>query len=225
MANMITAWEVKEYSPAGKGYPTVNICHAIPQVEQDFGYRCLGEEMYEWLLTKLNEYPDNAAEYDQNTEYDTDQVVVRNGCLYKSGIDCNRTDPIAQDSKWTTVSRFTDACANELWTGYLRRILAFRVHQSVMVYDTQRSGAGGVTVNLGEGYNQGSRAANDQEMARRQKRLEDDVNVTIENMYRWMQKKIDAGACTGMPLQSSTACWSALCKKPQRGLRRIAFRV
>lgn len=222
---MITAWEVKRFSPAGRDYPEVNICEAIPQVEEDFGYRCLGKELYEYLLTVLSTYPESAPEYDPDDEYDTDEVVVRHGCLYKSTVDCNRTDPVALDSEWTTVDRFAAACANELWVKYLRRILAFRVHQAVMVYDTQNSGAGGVTVNIGEGYNTGSRAANEQEMARRQKRLEDDVNMTIENMYRWMQQKIDAQACTALPLQSATACWSAMCKSPQRGIRRWAFRV
>jgi len=222
---MITAWEVKRFSPAGRDYPEVNICEAIPHVEEEFGYRCLGEELYEWLLTKLEAYPADALEYDCDSEYDTDDVVIRHGCLYKSLIDCNRADPVVPDSDWEVVDRFTDACANELWTKYLRRILAFKVHQTVMVYDTQNSGAGGVTVNLGDGYNQGSRAANDQELARRQKRLEDDVNVTIENMYRWMKKKIDAVECADMPLQSGVSCWAAICKSPQRGIRRWAFKV
>lgn len=225
MATMITAWEVKRFSPAGRDYPEVNICEAIPHIEEAFGYACLGEELYEYLLSVLSAYPESAPEYDEDEEYDTDDVVVRHGCLYKSNIDCNRTDPVARDSEWSAVDRFTTECANELWTKYLRRILAFKVHQAVMVYDTQNSGAGGVTINLGEGYNQGSRAANDTELARRQKRLEDDVNQTIENMYRWMNKKIEAGECTALPLQSATACWSAMCKSPQRGIRRWAFRV
>lgn len=222
---MITAWEVKRFSPAGRTYPDANICEAIPQVEEDLGYRCLGKDLYEWLLTKLNEYPEAAQEYDGGTEYDTDEVVIRHGCLYKSLIDCNRADPIAPDSDWVAVDRFSNDCANELWTRYLRRILAFRVHQAVMVYDTQNSGPNGITVNLGDGYNQGARAANDQEMARRQKRLEDDSNTTIENMYRWMKKKVENKECTEMPLQSGVSCWTAACKKPQSGQRRWAFSV
>ena len=50
---MITAWEVKRFSPAGRDYPEVNICEAIPHIEEAFGYACLGEELYEYLLSKI----------------------------------------------------------------------------------------------------------------------------------------------------------------------------
>lgn len=225
MANLITAYEVKRYSPAGRNYPEVNICEAIPQVEEDFGYKCLGEELYEYLLSVLTEYPANVQEYDPATEYTTDEVVVRNGCLFISDVACNRTDPLDADTDWLPVDKFTTACANTLWAKYLRRILALRVYETVMMYDTQQSGAGGVVVALGDGYNTGHRAANKGEIADRAKRLDADANTAVQNMWRWMDKQLQEGACTALPLQSAKACWSAQCTQPRKNIRRWAFRV
>lgn len=225
MANMLTAYDVKRYAPAGRNYPEVNICEAIPQIEEEFGYTCLGKTLYEWLLTKLTPYPDTVVEYDPNTEYGLDEYVVRNGCLFISPVACNRTDPLDPDTDWSPVQRFTDACANTFWELYLRRILALTVYKNVVVYDTQASGAAGVTINQGDGYNTGNRAANKGEIADRQKQLEQDVNTTVSNMYRWIQRKIDAGECSDMPFQSACDCFSQSCKQPRRGIRRFAFRV
>lgn len=225
MANLITAYEVKRYSPAGANYPEVNICEAIPQVEEDLGYKCLGEELYEYLLSVLTEYPANVQEYDPATEYTTDEVVVRNGCLFISDTACNRTDPLDADTDWLPVDKFTVACANTLWVNYLRRILALRVYETVMMYDTQQSGAGGVVVALGDGYNQGHRAANKGEIADRAKRLDADANTAVQNMWRWMGKQLEEGTCTVLPLQSAKACWSAQCTQPRKNIRRWAFRV
>lgn len=221
---MITAYEVVRFSPAGKDYPTVNICEAIPQVEEAFGYSCLGADLYEYLLSVLVPYPETAAEYDPGTDYALGEYVVRHGCLFVSAVDCNRTDPLDADTDWTPVDRFTDACANTLWTKYLRRILALRVYEAVVLYDTQTSGAAGVTIRIGDGYSSGSRAASKGEIGDRQKRLQNDASTTLENMYRWMQKQIDDATCTTLPLESGTACWSANCQKPSRGGRRIAWR-
>lgn len=224
MANLITAYEVKRYSPAGANYPEVNICEAIPHVEQALGYKCLGEELYEWLISKLTPYPADVQNYDPSTEYGEDEYVVRNGCLFVSDVACNRTDPISADSDWSAVDKFTDACANTLWAGYLRRLLALRVYETVMLYDTQQSGAGGVVVALGDGYNTGHRAASKGEIADRAKRLDEDANLVVQNMYRWFDKQLSAGTCSGMPINSAKACWSAQCEQPRKGIRRFAFK-
>lgn len=225
MPNLITAWEVKRYSPAGANYPEVNICLAIPQLEEDLGYKCLGETLYEWLLSKLTPMPDvSPEEYNPNTDYELNAYVIRNGCLFYSPISCNRTDPIDPETDWLPVEKFTDSCANTLWEKYLRRILALRIYESVLNYDTFQSGAGGVVVALGDGYNQGHRAANKSEIADRAKRLDADANTAVQNMWRWMDRQIQDKTCTGMPLESAKVCWSVECKQPRKNIRRFAFR-
>lgn len=224
MPNMITAWEVVRYSPAGATYPTVNVCEAIPHIEEAVGHKCLGEDLYEWLLSELTEYPANVQDYDPATEYGEDEYVVRNGCLFVSTVPCNRTDPVDPENDWDTVAKFADACANTLWEKYLRRLLALRVYETVMLYDTQHSGAGGVVVALGDGYNTGHRAASKGEIADRAKRIDADANLVVQNMHRWMQKQIEDKTCTTMPLQSARACWTANCEEPRKGIRRFAFK-
>lgn len=225
MADLITAYEVKRYAPAGRDYPEVNICEAIPQVEEQIGYECLGEDLYEYLQSVLTAYPATATEYDPNITYELDEHVIRHGCLFKSAVACNRTDPLEVDNDWTAVEKFTVECANTLWTRYLRRIIAFRVYESVVLFDTQQSGAAGVTVNMGDGYNAGSRGATKSELTERQKRLQDEANRTVENMYRWMRKQQEDGTCTVLPLESGIACWSRQCTSPRKGVRRWAFAV
>jgi hypothetical protein len=163
-------------------------------------------------------------EYDPTIEYSEDEYVVRHGCLFVSEVGCNRTDPVEVENDWAAVDKFADACANTLWTRYLRRILALRVYETVMLYDTQQSGAGGVVVSLGDGYNTGHRAASKGEIADRAKRLDEDANLTVQNMYRWFEKQLEDKTCTTMPINSAQACWQRNCEQPRKGIRRFAFK-
>lgn len=225
MANaLITAYEVKRYSPAGRAYPEANICLLARQVEEDFMVRCLGEEMYEWLKSKLTPYPPNAMDYDPSISYELDDVVIRHGCLFKSLVGCNRTDPAEVDNDWDLLRKFTDNCANSLWERYLREALALRVYEAVITYDTIHSTAGGLVVSVSDGMSSTVRAASKAEIGDVATRLRQHQEVIIGNMRRWLKSLHDNNQCAQMPLASSLACASGGCDNVRVNTRRFALK-
>lgn len=213
--DLITPFEVLKYSPAGFDYPTASFCELIPQIEQEFARECLGIDLYDYLVTKLAAYPSTVLEYDPSVSYNLDDLVIRNGCTFKSTANSNTTDPIETGSSWTAFERFTDAGANELWTKYLRFILALKVYQSSLIFTTYRSGAGGATVNQGDGS--GFRAANKNELVQLSGHLDGQVKRTTSNMLKWLADNYEA---KGFPVP---ACVGA-CETPARTSRRWAWR-
>lgn len=220
---LITAYEVKRYSPAGRAYPEANICLLARQVEEDFMSKCLGQEMYEWLKSKLTPYPSNALEYDPSISYELDDVVIRHGCLFKSLVSCNRTDPAELDNDWEMLRKFTDSCANSLWERYLREALAFRIYEAVIVYDTIHSTAGGLVVSVSDAMSATTRAATKPEITEVVARLRQHQEVIIDNMRRWLRSFLDSNQCAQMPLAQSLACVGSACEGAKPNARRIAF--
>lgn len=220
---LITAYEVKRYSPAGRAYPEANICLLLGQIEEDFMVTCFGREMYDWLKSKLKLYPKNAQEYDPSISYELNDVVIRHGCLFKSLVDCNRTDPVDSDNDWEQVQKFTDSCANSLWERYLRELLAFSVYERVIIYDTIQSTSGGLVVNVSDGMNTTVRAATKSEIADVVKSLRLHQEAILSNMRRWIKTLLETKQCLHMPLESSVACSSGICEDVKPSSRRIAF--
>jgi hypothetical protein len=221
---LITAYEVKRYSPAGRSYPEANICLLARQVEEDFMQKCLGKEMYDWLKSKLTPYPSDAREYDASISYDLNEVVIRHGCLFKSLTNCNRTDPAEFDNDWEVLRKFTDSCANSLWERYLREALAFRVYEAAIVYDTIHSTAGGLVVSVSDAMSATTRAATKVEIAEVTTRLRQHQEVIIDNMRRWLRYLRESNQCAQMPLSQSLACAGSDCEGAKPNARRIAFR-
>lgn len=212
--DLITPFEVLKYSPAGFDYPTSSFCELIPQIEQEFTRECLGDDLYEYLVAKLAPYP-SVNEYDPNVTYSLDDLVIRNGCVFKSTANTNTTDPIEPNSDWTSFERFTDAGANELWTKYLRFILALKVYQSSLIFTTYRAGAGGLTVNQGDGS--GTRSATKNELTQVAGHLDGQTKRAVENMVQWLK---DNAETKGLPLSSCLG----QCETKTRSSRRFAWR-
>lgn len=218
--NLITAYEVLKYSPAGSDYPTATFCELIPQIEQEFARECLGTDLFNYLIGKLTPYPSNATEYDSAVSYNVDQVVIRNGCLFVSLTNANSTDPLSATGDWKQFDRFTDTNANSFWAAYLRRILALKVYMASLVYTTWRGGAGGITISEGDGAGSrsGFRAANKGELHDVKTSLIAEIERTTANMRIWIR---DNGETAGFP--SAFVC-GQFCETPGRRSRRWAWK-
>lgn len=222
MANIINAWEVITNSPAGRDYPQKFICDAIPREEQAFGFECLGEDLYKYLLDNLTPYDaGTTVEWKPGTTYALNAVVIRHGCLYKSNGNGNVVDP-ANDivNAWNPVEKFTVACANELWTEYLRQILSFRVYMSTLNFSTQQSGAGGLVVNSGDSA--GRRGATKAEISDMKGTLQHQIEMHTKNMLRWLSSKKQDTTCP-LPVAFALECGS-LCPTPGKRNRRWAMK-
>ena len=157
-----TPFEILIGSAAGFDYPTSSFCLLIPQYEQALTHQCLGKDLYDFMVSKMNEYPENVTAWDQGVEYSIGDYVVRNYYTYKSTANSNTSDPAAFGSSWERFAKFNHAGATELWDEYLMRLIAMRVYNSSLPLVTYRAGAGGVIINTG--YSSGERTANKAEM-------------------------------------------------------------
>lgn len=213
--NLTVPFEVLQHSPAGFDYPTDSFCDLIPQYEQAMRRECLGKPLWDFLVSKLNPYPETWTEWDASVEYSIGDVVVRNLCTYISTANTNTTDPLATGSSWDKFERFNHAGANKLWTGYLRQIMAYKVFVASLTTTTYRSGAGGMTINVGDGT--GVRAVNKQEFLTNLTQYNGIIEMTTVNMNEWLRDNYET---EGLPLP---ACVGN-CDVPINRSRRIAFR-
>lgn len=227
LQTIITAAEVQQGSPAGSGFPRDVICIEIPNIEPDFGYECLGEDLYEWLLDNMAAAP-TASEWVSGVEYADGDFVVRNGCTFESLLNCNRNDPLDDpDGTWEAFKKFgTNDCANEFWDNHLKPVLALKIYAASLNYATRQTGANGLTTLAGvsEFGGQGFKSATKNELADYKTDLIADIDRRVRTMLRWAKKQVDAGGdCGGMPLNEMLNC-NGLCKPQTNSVRRWGFR-
>lgn len=227
LQTLITAAEVATYSQAGNGFPTDVICKEIANIEPDFGYECLGEDLYDWLLENMAALPGTVLEWVQGSEYADGDFVVRNGCLFESVLGCNRNDPLDDpDETWQAFRKFgTNDCANEFWENHLRPVLAMKVYAASLNYATRQSGANGLTLLAGtsEFNGQGFKSANKTELADYKTDLIADVDRRTRGMLRWAKKKIDSGDVCTVPLNEMLNC-NGMCQPQTNSVRRWGFK-
>jgi len=223
MATVITPWEVIRYSPAGSNYPTAFICQNIRQVEEAFFYACFGQTFYEYMLAHLNEYPtDEPGLYDPTQTYALNDYAVYEGRLYQSLAGSNTGNiPATETDKWALFEKFDNDCLNALWTGYLRPYLAHVLYAESLLFTTQSSGAGGITVRANDrGEGGGIRTANMAEISAHKASVMDTAAKIYDNMIRYIN--LNAATCTDY--QNILACNSNCGPAVKKAGRRIAFR-
>lgn len=214
--SLITAYEVLRYSTAGKEYPTAQFCELIPQIEEEFARECLSQDLYDFMVSKLVEYPSDAVEFDTCYPYATDAVVIRNGCLFVSLIDDNATDPLDGTGEWEAFERFDHVGANELWAKYLRRILAVKVFSASRFHTTWKSGAGGVAISMGD--NSGYRSAKKEELITLKEADIAIIETATKNMLVWLKTNAET---KGLPLPP--LCVDSGCQTRGKRVRRWSF--
>lgn len=207
---LIAPIEVVWNSPAGRDYPLDNIRLVLEQVEEEFLNECLGCEMYDWLIANVDAWPADTHDWVDGSDYDTGDMVTREGKLYESLIDNNTVDPQNADgTDWTIPARFgANACANELWDNYLVKLLANKILQATVGFTTHKTNANGLTVldSGGSFDRQSFRSGSKSELKDYSNGLDALNGTIIRNMKRWASKKVLDGAVCGVPLSSIPGC-------------------
>lgn len=222
---LITPFEVVLYSPAGRQYPLDKICDLIADIEEEFGFECLGETLYEWLKENAT-YPEGATVWDCNERYDTGDYVIKDGTYFVSTADLNSTTPTDEDSDWEIPERFgADDCANTFWNKYLRRVLALKIFERSLNFTTRETGAKGLTVLEGGGAygNQGFRSGSKSELSDYKKDLNVEIGTSVSNMMRWARKTDATDTDCEMPISSMITCYDGLCKPSSNSKKRWGF--
>jgi hypothetical protein len=219
-----TPFEVKMYSPAGRDYPERTIALFLADIEQEVIVGCFGEAFYDYLKSKLTPIPANLLEYEEGRDYVLDEMVMYRGLVFKSTVNCNRTHPKDLDSDWDVVSKFTDDCANELWYKGLAKMIALRAYRNALFYDTYHSTAGGIVVNVAEGFNQSYRAAVKPELEAICRQLDNDFDMVKKGVMKLINKLKKDADCKALVSTLST-CLPEIESCTRKSGRRIAFRV
>lgn len=213
--NLTVPFEVLKYSPAGMDYPSDNFCILIPQLELQMKRECLGKDLFDFLVDHLNTYPTNPIEWDSSVSYSIGDIVVRNGCTFTSTANANTTDPLDSGSDWDEFERFNHTGANELWSGFLRQIMAYKVYIASLNPATYRSGAGGLVINTGD--SSGFRSATKTEMLTTISQHTAFVQLMTENMIEWLN-------CNYSDLGLPSLICIGNCDIKKNRSRRFAFR-
>jgi len=220
---IMSAFEVKMYSPAGRDYPERTIALFLQDIEQEVVVGCFGEAFYDYLKSKMTPIPADLLEYEEGRDYVLNEMVMYRGLVFKSTVNCNRTHPKDIDSDWDVVSKFTDDCANELWYKGLAKMIALRAYRNALFYDTYHSTAGGIVVNVAEGFNQSYRAAVKPELEAICRQLDNDYNLVKKSVMRIIEKLKKDKDCK--ELTSHLSCLPDFDDCRAKSTRRIAFRV
>ena len=213
--SLITNYEVLSASSASFDYPTHTFSLLIPQYEESITRECLGDDLYNFMVSKLTPYPELVTEWDSSVVYAEGDMVVRDYVTYESTADANDTDPLTAGSNWALFVKFSHAGANELWNGYLKSIIAMRVYNASLPLTTYRSGAGGMTVNAGD--TSGFRSPNKAEMLTANMHNEGLIQLCTTNMVAWLKKNY---AEKGLPAPLCSIGCETIGRRP----RRWAFR-
>ena len=207
---IIAPIEVVWNGPVRRDYPLDNICLVLEQVEEEFLNECLGCDMYDWLTANVEEWPDDTPEWIEGDTYALNDLVTREGRLYKSLANSNTTDPLQDDgTNWEIPARFgTNDCANELWDKYLIKLLANKIIQSTLNFTTHSPGANGLAVLEGGGSfnNQSFRSGSKAEIKDFSNQIDALNGTIIRNLKRWASKKVSDSAICSVPLSSIPGC-------------------
>lgn len=218
---ILTALEVIKHSQAGREYPTSQFCELIPQIEQEFARECIGWKLHDYVTSKLRPITEIPGEWDAEAEYVTGDLTLREGLIFECVVSSSTgQDPLGSPSAWEEFERFTDEGVSLLWKMYMRRILAMKVYLSSLTPTTWRSGAGGISVNIGDGY--GARSANKSEMIDTKNSIISEIQRTTTNMLEWLGTNANQ---YNLPYTAAEACLGEKCKSERsKGKRRWAMR-
>lgn len=214
---LITPFEVVTNAPVSRDYPTTHLCVLLPQIEQAFVRECLGKELYDYLVSKLNTYPSGVVDWVQGVAYGVGSFVLRNGCTYECLIDGIESDPATDTESWRMFKKFTDAAANELWEKYLKLVLALKGYVATIVPNTFKSNAGGLIINDGDGT--GNRSARKAELLEVKTHTITEIERVTTNMVEWLNEN----AFTKQ-LPWKNPCSTTNCATVGKNSRRWGFR-
>lgn len=215
---LITPFEVIAKAPVSRDYPTTHLCVLLPQIEESFVRECLTKELYEYLISKKQNYPATVVDYELGGQYNQNTAVVLNGCTYVALSNGVTSNPITNTMDWQVFKKFgSNTAANELWDRYLSLILALKGYLSTVVPNTYKSTAGGLIVNDGDGT--GNRSARKAEISDLKNHTLTEIERVTANMVAWLDENAESNS-----LPWTKTCSGGKCATPGRNARRWGFR-
>jgi hypothetical protein len=146
---LISAYEVRKYSPAGNNYDTSLLQPFIKGREEYVANNCLTWAFYNTLIGDKVSYA--GVDYSSGSGYAKDDVVndPSTGLLYIALQTVPSGTALSNVSYWALANKFSTATYNLLWEGGLRDYLAFSVYRSSLAAGAFKSTSQGVMRHVG----------------------------------------------------------------------------
>lgn len=186
MKTIITPFEVKASSTAGRNYPLDNIRVLLPITERDFIYSTLGSDFYDDLLKNRRDFK-TAQLWDKTKTYTGGDLVIYEFCVFESKDINNTSEPSTINEKWVIADKFTKKAYNLLYDMFLKNILAFKVYKEALPLDTIKSDAKGLTIT---GQDQaGTQTALSKDIDFVQRNIQSQIDRLVEHMICWIKEQ------------------------------------
>jgi len=181
--SIITAYEVKKYSPAGAGYPLDNINLFKDSIERDFFMNCIGDDYYNLMLKDARRF-ETATAWNKTTSYNSGDYVIYQGSILESCQSLNvNSEPVFDNNKWKQAVKFRHKAYNAIWDNYLASIIAFKIYKECIPFDTIKSDAKGLVV-FGQDAT-GATGANKYDLDFLQKRIQNQIDLLVDGFKKY----------------------------------------
>lgn len=182
--SIITAYEVKKYSPAGASYPSDNINLFKDSIERDFFLNCIGEDYYNLMLRDARRF-ETATIWNKATTYNSGDYVIYQGQILTSNQSLNvNSEPVYGNTKWSEAVKFRKPAFNAIWDNYLASIIAFKIYKECIPFDTIKSDAKGLTVSAQD--QSGAVTANKYDLDFIQKRTQNQIDLLVDGFKKYV---------------------------------------
>jgi len=142
--------EALRFSQESHNFPMAQARNVIFQREQNVRRTLLGHDFWALLEASLVEYT-NIETWSAQKTYSLDDYVDYFGLVLRSTTDNNTVNPCEDNpdpeaAAWVNARKFDNDCYEALWHNYLGPFLTGMVMPDLLISQTYRAGANGVTV-------------------------------------------------------------------------------
>lgn len=184
---IITSFEAKRYSTVGNEFSLGTISKIKKDTEEAFFNDCLGTDLYDEMLEDVKEYP-SAITWNNATTYGAGDYAILFDQILESKVAGNTNNNPESDIAnefWKVAAKFDNPAFEDLYTKYLRQLLANLIAKDAGPIDTIKANAKGFTMSVApDGSGQASADIKTIEYALR--RMQKTIDTKIEIMKKWL---------------------------------------
>lgn len=205
-------------------YPGNMLCPHIRRKEKTVFEQCfLGATLYAAMLADINTFT-TSERFNQNKEYNLNEIVEFEGCFFKSLKNENNVSP--EDSslsnpEWEKQQRFKSACYNGLWEDSLMDYITLKVIYTSIRYATYLAGGTGLMKNMDD--SRGRTTVTLEEFNGWKLEVLKDSEESLKNVYNYILANQEN--CNFVSITESDLCSEdGACNRPLKTNRRMLFK-
>lgn len=182
---LITSNEVVSFSPVDAHSYVRDRCEFISTKEEKLFNNCFGWEFYVALMNDRWRYgvERQYVNFQGNQAYNVGEFVLFNGTIYEVNQQTDGTQKPTRKDYFKVADKFKKSEYNFLWNRYLKKLLAFAITHTSVMYRLVKDTAKGVVKNYDEGK---SRPVSLKELMHLKDEYLGDIDDIIANMEKFI---------------------------------------